>query len=328
MPSTQLLRTGDVAVRDAPRAPNPFNIYSAAGTPVDPATTSTPKFNVLEAPAVSLSLSDTLTPADFASVFDICASIEKTIASLDNYASSARASRDIYTPNTSLAPATSDSRPITLLLLGPRPSTPAIQLHACHADANTMNAFRDSRAEDRSWPRGVPSCNVPDDVKASREAATPSMDLALLHAHYRRQFQPESLPPVQRQAPAAARNVRGGVISAAIRAASQGQAQKRPLLRHECVIRVEVGRTPRDGPSAKKVVGRSLGVGKREIDVEGAVLGAGIQFARKPIFVRPNDDGLPGVIESGMVEEGGERPLGCYVCFTNGRPPLVRQHCV
>ncbi|KAG9227161.1 hypothetical protein CCMSSC00406_0004300 [Pleurotus cornucopiae] len=252
--STQLLRTGDVAVRDAPKAPNPLNIYSAAGTPVDPATTSTPKFNVLEAPAVSLSLSDMLTPADFASVFDICASVEKTIASLDNYASSARASRDIYTPNTSLAPATSDSRPITLLLLGPRPSTPAIQLHACHADANTMNAFRESRAEDRSWPRGVPSCNVPDDVKASREAATPCMDLALLHAHYRRQFQPESLPPVQKQAHAAVRNVRGGVISAAIRAASQGQGQKRPLLRHECVIRVEVGRTPRDGPSAKKGV--------------------------------------------------------------------------
>lgn len=118
-----------------------------------------------------------------------------------------------------------------------------------------MNAFRDSRAEDRSWNRGVPSCSVPDNhLEMARREAAAGMDLGLLHAHYRRQFEPESLPPVQTQVHAAARNVRGGVISAAIRAASQGQAQKRQPLCHEYVIRVEAGRTPRDGASVKKGV--------------------------------------------------------------------------
>ncbi|KAF4581588.1 hypothetical protein EYR40_009871 [Pleurotus pulmonarius] len=257
MASTQLHHTVEQSTakldaRDTPNTPNLLT-FSAAGTPTAP---STRKLAVLEAPRVSLSLSDTLTPAHFASVFDICASIESTIASLENYASRVQVSRDTDTPKMSPVHTTSDPRPITLLLLGPRPTTPAIQLHACHADTKTMDAFRESRADDRSWIRGVPSCSVAADEIARREAATLCADPQLLHPRYRRQFQSESLPPVQEQEQdrGAARNVRGGVVSAAIRAASQRQAHLRPLPRHECVIRVEVERRPREGASVKKGV--------------------------------------------------------------------------
>ncbi len=121
-----------------------------------------------------------------------------------------------------------------------------------------MDAFRESRAEDRSWNRGVPSCSVPADEIARREAVTSCIDLGLLHARYRREFEPEPLPPVQEQDYGAKRNVRGGVISAAIRAASQRQAHCRPLPRHECVIHVEVERRPLDGTSVKKGVRASF----------------------------------------------------------------------
>ncbi|KAL4261190.1 hypothetical protein AB1N83_010329 [Pleurotus pulmonarius] len=252
MVSTQRRRTSErpSGARDTPNTPN---TPPAANTP---AAASSCKLNIFEAPRISSSLSDTLTPLHFASIYEICASTGGTIVSMENYASTVRAGCDTDTHKMSLAHTTSDPRPITLLLLGPRPTTPAIQLHACHADTKTMDAFRESRDEERSWNRGVPSCSVPADEMARREAATRCVDLQLLHARYRRQFQSESLPPAQEQEKdrGAARNVRGGVISAAIRAASQRQAHLRPLPRHECVIRVEVERRPREGTSVKKGV--------------------------------------------------------------------------